>query len=140
MTVRIIPRDMYNGDPARGRNESEESDVRRDRWTEHRSPDRRAERDQVFDLLCDARRRHLAALLISHGATPFDELVHQLATVPEASAAADPEQLTIALVHVHLPRLAEANVLDYDPHSGVVSPESGLNRLAPYLDWELRQH
>ncbi|MFB6143039.1 MAG: hypothetical protein ABEJ30_06820 [Halorientalis sp.] len=69
--------------------------------------------DDVFDLLAHDRRRDVCLFL-----TRTDRSV---VTVDELAAAlavdADRERLAVDLHHRHLPKLAAAGVVDYDPRS-----------------------
>jgi predicted transcriptional regulator len=47
--------------------------------------------------------------------------------------------VAVALRHTHLPRLADAGVVDYDPDSGRVAPAAAADRLRPYLDLTARE-
>jgi hypothetical protein len=73
--------------------------------------------DVVFDLLASHERRNLCTSLIESPAAvvTVSELVDLM--VDEETSAADREQLAVDLHHCHLPKLAEAGIVDYDPRS-----------------------
>lgn len=87
-----------------------------------------ARRSERYGALSDQYRRFVLQYLRSAG-TPLglDELVDELAArearrpVSERSCD-DRADLEIALVHCHLPKLAEAGLLEYDRASGTVAP------------------
>lgn len=74
-------------------------------------------RDARFDLLRSGRRRAvLRRLDDADGPVPLAELV-AAAVSREAEAAFTPgqhERVTVGLEHVHLPKLEEAGVVEYD--------------------------
>lgn len=82
--------------------------------------------DTVFDLLSNSRRRYLLYYL----AEVDDDVVELSAAVgavgeyeatePDAGGRSPREATRIALHHDHLPRLANAGVVDYDPRQGTV--------------------
>ncbi|ELZ28871.1 hypothetical protein C475_04516 [Halosimplex carlsbadense 2-9-1] len=87
----------------------------------------------VLDALADATRRAVLAELVDSGATAtVGELAATLAERPANtdSAAAGPDatahrtDLQTALYHVHLPTLAEAGGITFDPETGLVAAPS----------------
>lgn len=78
-------------------------------------------RSERHRLLADERRRITVEVLAERGATvPFEELAAAVDARErdehvEAGEASD--RVRIALHHVHLPMLAEAGVLAYDPRT-----------------------
>ncbi|QLH79704.1 hypothetical protein HZS55_21465 [Halosimplex rubrum] len=86
--------------------------------------------DKRYDLLAAERRRTVLAVLTERGgATPtgLDELVTAVAAREgdEASAEAA-ERLAVSLHHVHLPRMDDLGVLDYDPGANRVETVRSL--------------
>ncbi|WP_134670514.1 DUF7344 domain-containing protein [Halorussus marinus] len=77
--------------------------------------------DEVFELLSDADRRcALVVLRRADGAVSLGELASATVAIaedrdPEGVADDERERTATALHHRHLPRLAEAGVVDYDP-------------------------
>ncbi|WP_162224554.1 DUF7344 domain-containing protein [Halorussus amylolyticus] len=70
--------------------------------------------DSVFDVLATERRRNvLYALYESAGRVALSDLADEVASVE----GADFERVATSLHHVHLPRLAEVGVVEYD-HEG----------------------
>ncbi|WP_135365877.1 DUF7344 domain-containing protein [Halosimplex halophilum] len=82
----------------------------------------------VLDALADATRRAVLAELVDSDATAtVEELVAALADRPAAAgsdATADRTDLRTALHHVHLPTLAEAGGVTFDPETGLVAAPS----------------
>ncbi|WP_436928752.1 DUF7344 domain-containing protein [Halosimplex halobium] len=82
----------------------------------------------VLDALADATRRAVLAELVDSDATAtVEELVAALADHPAAAgpdATADRTDLRTALHHVHLPTLAEAGGVTFDPETGLVAAPS----------------
>lgn len=74
-------------------------------------------RDEALKLLSDETRREVLLRLLESEAdsTSIDELVESLADPSEKSSVA------IGLHHVHLPKLAEAEVIDFEPETGEVT-------------------
>lgn len=92
--------------------------------TDLRSPNSRAiecllRRDR-FGLLSDRRRRYVLRSLIetTDGVAEFDHLVDRVVELERAANDDPPEdhrqRVAIALHHVHLPRLIETGVVEYD--------------------------
>jgi hypothetical protein len=81
-------------------------------------------------LLADQRRR--AALYVMYrraDSVSVTELAEAVASVGKAG----PERVAVSLHHVHLPKLAGARIVDYDPGAATVGLADGAERLYPYL-------
>jgi hypothetical protein len=80
--------------------------------------------DSVFELLSVQRRRQTLYCLheASRDAVSFDNLVDGVVALAAAEDAEPPARQTVArsLHHVHLPELAGADIVDYDPERGRV--------------------
>ncbi|WP_226022889.1 DUF7344 domain-containing protein [Halomicrobium salinisoli] len=70
--------------------------------------------DDVVAGLADQRRRDALVVLESEGELSRDRLA-------EVLAARDPDELALQLHHVHLPKLDDAGLVDYDPDAGTVA-------------------
>lgn len=85
-----------------------------------------ADRSRVFDLLADEHRRHaIAHLATCEESIPISELAAAVAARTAerprtAISTREVQSVTIALHHNHLPRLAEADVVEYDRECGLV--------------------
>lgn len=86
--------------------------------------------DAIFELLAVERRRNALYVLYRHsdpiGLTDLAEEVSSLEGVPT-------EQVMAGLYHVHLPRLAEEGVVEYDADQGVVCLTASSSRFRAYL-------
>lgn len=93
----------------------------------------------VFSLLANARRRSLLYLLVESQYGNVDGLATKIAawegecSLREVSDD-DQREVAVSLIHHHLPRLAEENVVDYDARSGDVVASDGFERIAPFLE------
>jgi len=80
----------------------------------------------VFDLLADDRRRYVWEYLSGRSGNriPLDELTDQVSSDESAvgtTASVDARRaIRVSLHHVHLPKLADAGLLEYDTRSNVV--------------------
>ena len=79
--------------------------------------------DTVFDLLRSERRRHVLYYLNERkGEVPVEELVAAV-TEGETNGSPSPgefERVGVSLKHVHLPKAAEAEFIEYDREEGVL--------------------
>lgn len=93
--------------------------------------------ETTFDILSSPVRRNVIAILHDSGPITRTELAARLADAmddaagAEAARGASPRQLRISLHHNHLPRLADAGVVEYDDDG--VTATSALERLAGAL-------
>ena len=78
--------------------------------------------DLLFELLADRRRRHILQCLTDQpdGVAEFTDLVDAVVGHESETDAGDRETVRTSLYHVHLPKLAEAGVIDYDMRSEAV--------------------
>ena len=96
--------------------------------------------DQAFDLLGDGtRRRALAALQATDGTMSLDELAEATASraedVPSEEVSAHRWERTAAsLHHCHLPKLADAGIVEYDLAENQVEPTEEVAELEPYFE------
>ena len=80
----------------------------------------------TFELLSNARRRYLLYYLVTMDGSvvDVDATVDAVATTEAAGSETDAqptrEDIEIALQHRHLPRLAKAGIVDYDPHQKTI--------------------
>lgn len=97
--------------------------------------------DRSCDLLRSAHRRRVIYRLRKNGPSTADELAD---AVVSAGIADDRRRVLTSLVHTHLPKLAEADVVEYSGPDDVVSLSDGVEELEPFLsmvaqreaDWE----
>ncbi|WP_247001802.1 DUF7344 domain-containing protein [Halosolutus gelatinilyticus] len=79
--------------------------------------------DELFDALSHRRRRLVLYYLKANEQTTLDELADWVATIearPNGSEATaeQREAAAIDLFHIHLPKLADLKVIEYDRRSG----------------------
>lgn len=67
--------------------------------------------DAYLGLLADTDRRQLIVQLQAH---PRDSITLQELTTQLTTTTAERDRLRLCLHHIHLPKLAEAGILDYD--------------------------
>lgn len=89
----------------------------------------------IFELLSDRRRRFaLHYLLTQVGATEVSDLADQIA-LREGNHTQDRyERICTGLVHIHLPKLVDAEVIEYDPERESIELRERAAALTPYLD------
>lgn len=87
----------------------------------------------VFRLLLDERRRQLLRILRqSVGVYTLTDLVDHLELLEDTEASGS--EIECSLVHVHLPVLEEAGIVQYDTAMGTVKPTEKVRSLEPYLE------
>ncbi len=84
------------------------------------------ELDDLFEVLADSHRRRVLAYLADtdDDVAAFSELIEHVAD-DSAGESTDNERLAVSLHHTHLPKLADAGVVEYDPRSEVVRYRGG---------------
>lgn len=91
--------------------------------------------DTLLQLVGDKRRRRTIRHLCeeSEGLTTIDELLDAIRE--NGSGTNDRDQLAIQLHHVHLPKLSEHGVIDFDPESGTIRyrPDTEIETLLDSL-------
>lgn len=96
--------------------------------------------DVTFDLLSDSRRRTaLWCLLERGGPMTVEDLASAIASDEADDAAAHHRRVEIALRHVHLPKLGDADVIEYRRATGVVALTAAIDDLAPLLERCVKQ-
>lgn len=91
-----------------------------------------------FRLLAHAYRRQLlAALVATDGSVTVRDVRNEIVTRETAASladvpAADVKRISLSLRHVHVPMLADADVIDYDPNRGVIEA-ADLEAVRPLL-------
>lgn len=96
--------------------------------------------DEVFELLASRRRRYALYYLRGRQESVHrDEMARHVAAreagvSPDDVDDAAPSHVAASLHHVHLPRLRDAGLVEYDPRQGDVVPAEQFRRVEPYLD------
>lgn len=109
----------------------------------HSHPRDALPRETIHAILSSRRRRFLVDVLAGRQA-PIDLVVLARAVAMrlpdrlsdgdgEESVTPDLDSIATSFHHVDLPRLADADVVDYDPEEGTVTPRR-TDALVPYLD------
>ncbi len=83
--------------------------------------------DELFRVLADGQRRRLLAYLdrTEDDVAAFSELVEHAADESVAVSNEDRERVAVNLHHNHLPKLEDANLVEYDPRSETVRYRGG---------------
>jgi len=77
----------------------------------------RIEPGDIFECLADGYRREIIAALRDRGESSLHELARSLADASDRT-----ERLERELHHRHLPKLADAGVVEYDPKERAIAP------------------
>lgn len=97
--------------------------------TQHRQLEttQSAQLDQLFDGLADRRRRYALAVLHEHDAPlALADLADEVATGWDGrrfadGSTGDVEQVYASLYHMHIPKLVEAGLVEYDASQDTVA-------------------
>lgn len=97
------------------------------------------EKDVVFEILKNQRRRRVLQYLIEHGETELGTLAEAIAaeendTTVEEISADERKRVYIGLYQTHLPKMDDSGVVRYDQNDGVVSAGPAIDQLSPYLE------
>lgn len=84
--------------------------------------DQQTDIDRVYDLVGHPVRRKVIRMLSANDPVTLDALAARIA---ETTDDFTEMRATVALVHVHLPKLDDAGVVSFDPRSGHVTFEQG---------------
>lgn len=100
------------------------------------------QRETVYSLLDDVVREHLLWYLSVVDRTTTREFAERVVTWQRETAVdlgvKTPRSVIIQLVHNHLPRLDEYDVVDYDRSRNTVTSGANFDALEPYVsDLEL---
>ncbi|WP_327053223.1 DUF7344 domain-containing protein [Halomicrococcus gelatinilyticus] len=99
-------------------------------------------RDVAFEILTNPRRRYAMAYLRSQDEpVPIGELAEAVAawerdTSVELVSSKERKSVYTSLYQTHLPKMADAGVVDYDRHRGRVALADRAEELDDYLDPE----
>lgn len=96
-------------------------------------------RDAVLSLLTDSRRRQVLYCLRSNERTDLDSIALQIAAWERDETIASVEgdavdAVKLSLHHNHLPKLAEAGVVEYDSRAGDVVRRDGFHDIEALVD------
>lgn len=89
----------------------------------------------VFRLLSHHRRRVTIEYLATQaGTTAVSDVADQIALLEGEHTRDRYERICTSLVHMHLPMLAEAGAIEYDPDREVVKLRDQGRDMVPYLE------
>ncbi|MBX0286168.1 DUF7344 domain-containing protein [Haloarcula salinisoli] len=95
------------------------------------------EREFVYESLAHVRRRYLCCLLCGRSELRVDEAVSAIATWETEDGAdistSTRDRIRLALLHSHIPKLREHDVVDFDHHSGIVVPDENADAVLTAL-------
>ena len=95
--------------------------------------------DELFDALCDPRRRETIAILAERRETmAVSDLAEALAERElDGARASGADDIQVTLRHLHLPKLAESGLVEYEPRESTVRLEATLGgkRIENARDW-----
>lgn len=86
--------------------------------------------DRSCDLLSSAYRRCVIYALRTNGPATVRQLAE---TAVEAGLADTRKRAFVSLVHTHLPKLADFDIVDYENPEDVVSLDDGVEQLEPLV-------
>jgi len=96
--------------------------------------------DELFEVLSNSRRRYAVhAIKREDGVTEVGDLAEQVAaweyeTDVEGVSYDERKRVYTALQQSHLPKMDEADIVEYDKNRGVVEPTPALGDVDVYLD------
>lgn len=103
----------------------------------HEQRSTRISTDTIHDLLSNGRRRHLLSYLVNRPdeTVPIDGVIDRIMRDerPDLGPVPHRERVEVDLHHVHLPKLADAGVIEHDPVAETVrydGPEALATLLA----------
>src|SRR6056297_583241 len=86
--------------------------------------------DAIFDVLSAERRRHVLYVLYRRS---DDVAVEDLADAVASAVGANSARVVADLYHVHLPKLAEEGIVEYDRDAGVARFDTCSDQFDRYL-------
>jgi hypothetical protein len=101
--------------------------------------------DQAYDLLSNSRRRYvISQLREERGPVELNELSRRLAAWENETPVEDltdqqKKRVYVSLYQTHIPKLADAGIIDYDSEAGTVELEDTARELDTYIPHEAPQ-
>ncbi|WP_254547474.1 DUF7344 domain-containing protein [Halomarina pelagica] len=95
--------------------------------------------DTVFEILKNRRRRDILKYLWDHdGSANIGELAEHIAAMENgievnALSSAQRKRVYIGLYQCHLPKMDDAEIVDFDKHRGTIELREVADELTPYL-------
>jgi DNA-binding transcriptional ArsR family regulator len=83
--------------------------------------------DALFEVLADAQRRQILAYLdaTDDDVAAYSDLIEHVADDSAEASTDDRDRIAVGLHHNHLPKLADAGVVEYDSRSETVRYRGG---------------
>jgi DNA-binding transcriptional ArsR family regulator len=83
--------------------------------------------DALFEALGDAQRRQILGYLdaTDDDVAAYSDLIEHVADDSGGESAADHDRIAVSLHHNHLPKLADAGIVEYDARSETVRYRGG---------------
>ena len=118
---------------------SDENITRREHRVEGDFPPQLSD-DQFYRALASDHRRCVLSYLLEENESTVEELATvvcgwETTTAGTMQTSADHSKIHVALVHIHLPQLVDAGLIDYEPNTGSVQ----INALHPNVANIIRQ-
>lgn len=86
--------------------------------------------DRMFETLADWQRRQILTAMMASTPRWKDEFETEEARPPGTAR----DTAAIDLQHCHLPRLDEANFIDWDPTTGLITRGANFHEVQPLLE------
>lgn len=100
--------------------------------------------DVALSMAANDQRRAILRYLLEadDDLVSIDDLVHEVAgngADSRQSAHSTPQQVQVSVQHTHLPKLAEAGIVEYDTRSDTVRyySDAGIERLVRFLSEQM---
>ncbi|MFT4921632.1 MAG: hypothetical protein ACI8XM_000836 [Haloarculaceae archaeon] len=97
------------------------------------------DQDDVFDILSSPRRRNAISILHERD-EPIEltDLAEEIAalesdTPVEEITAQQRKRVYVSLYQTHIPKLADADIVEYDPDTGLIEPGDGISIVNAFL-------
>lgn len=93
----------------------------------------------ILPLLSHDRRRNILHYLAGRaGSVQLAELAEQLAIWEDDPTHDQYERILTSLYHIHLPKLVEADVIEYRVEEETITGLAAIDTIRPYLDLAIR--
>jgi len=94
---------------------------------------------EIFRLLTDERRRNILYYFAANtDSVPLADIAEQLAIGENNPTTDHQEHILTCLHHIHLPKLVEAGMIDFNGEEKTVTGLTTIDAIRPYLDLALR--
>lgn len=100
-------------------------------------------KDVIFDIIKNRRRRLVLDFLRNRQTTTLPDLAEHVAAVENEKeirrlTSSERKRVYVGLYQCHLPKLADAGVIDYNPDRKTIELRERSSQLYPYLDLDPR--